>query len=70
MELIFASIVFVSCSMESLKNRCLRDLFSMGKRLIETIEHYCRGSVWLKPLISTINYIGGTEGTPKIDKEE
>lgn len=70
MELIFASIVFVCCSMESQGNRCLRDLFAMGKRLTEIIEHYCRGSVWLKPLICTINYIGGTEGTPQIDKEE
>lgn len=42
----------------------------MGKRLTEIIEHYCRGSVWLKSLICTTNYVGGTEGTPQVDKEE
>lgn len=33
--------------MESLEDRCLR-LPSVGKRCIETIEHYYRSDVWLK----------------------
>ena len=62
----------VTFDMESLENRCLKDLLSVGNRLIEIIEYYCRDGEWLKPLYLT----GGTEETrlmdinPQIDGKE
>lgn len=32
----------VTFDLESLENRCLKDLLSVGKRLIKVVEHYCR----------------------------